>query len=90
MMMGLAQVKPDRVDGSTEGSFVGTHVVLGLRKSWIRGCPDGRTIPSAGLLDCEDTRLKTSFFVRKGLSLAWKASLAIRIYRSPTIVTDLV
>ena len=25
----------------------------------IRGCPDGRTIPSAGLLDYEDTRLKT-------------------------------
>ena len=50
-----------------------------VRESWIRGCPDGRTILSAGLLDYEDTRLKTSSRVRKGLSLAWKASLAIRI-----------
>ena len=47
-----------------------------LRESWIRGCLDSRTIPSAGLLDYEDTRLKTSSRVRKGLSLAWKASLA--------------
>ena len=59
-------------------------------ESWIRGCPDGRTIPSAGLLDYEDTRLKTLSRVREGLSLAWKASLAIRICRSPTIVTDFV
>ena len=44
--------------------------------------------PLAGLLDYEDTRLKTSSRVRKGLSLVWKASLAIRICRSPTIVTD--
>src|SRR3954470_19079344 len=62
----------------------------GLRESWIRGCPDGRTIPSAGLLDYEDTRLKTPSRVRKGLSLAWKASLAMLIFRSPTIVTDFV
>ena len=33
----------------------------------------------AGLLDREDTRLKTSSCVRMGLSFAWKASLAIRI-----------
>ena len=46
--------------------------------------------PLAGLLDYEDTRLKTSSRVRMGLSLAWKASLAIRICRSPTIVTDFV
>ena len=46
--------------------------------------------PLAGLLDYEDTRLKTSSRVRMGLSLAWKASLAIRICRSPTIVTDSV
>ena len=59
-----------------------------LRESWLRGCSDSRTIPSAGLLDYEDTRLKTSSRVRKGLSLAWKASLAIWIFRSPTIVTD--
>ena len=45
---------------------------------------------SAGLQDYEDTRLKTSSHVRMGLSLAWKASLAIRICRSPTIVTDSV
>ena len=50
-----------------------------LRESWIRGVSDSRTIPSAGLLDYEDTRLKTSSRVRKGLSLAWKASLAIQI-----------
>ena len=59
-----------------------------VRESWIRGCLGGRTIPSAGLLDFEDTRVKTSSRVREGLSLAWKASLAIR--RSPTIVTDFV
>ena len=45
---------------------------------------------SAGLQDYEDTRLKTSSRVPMGLSLAWKASLAIRICRSPTIVTDSV
>ena len=44
----------------------------------------------AGLQDYEDTRLKTSSRVRMGLSLAWKASLAIQICRSPTIVTDSV
>ena len=59
-----------------------------LRESWIRGCSDSRTIPSAELLDYEDTGLKTPSRVRKGLSLAWKASLAIRMFRSPTIVTD--
>ena len=61
-----------------------------VKESWIRWCPDSRTIPSAELLDYEDTRLKTLSRVRKGLSLAWKASLAIRICRSPTIVTDSV
>ena len=55
-----------------------------VRESWIR------RVPLAGLLDYEDTRLKTSSRVRKGLSLAWKASLAIRICRSPTIITDSV
>lgn len=52
-----------------------------LRESWIRGCSGSRTIPSAGLLDYEDTRLKTSSHVRMGLSLAWKASLAMRIFK---------
>ena len=41
--------------------------------------------PLAGLLDYEDTRLKTSSRVWMGLSLAWKASLAIRICRSPSL-----
>ena len=44
----------------------------------------------AGLQDYEDTRLKTLSRVRMGLCLAWKASLAIHICRSPTIVTDSV
>ena len=49
-----------------------------LRESWIRGSSDSRTISFlAGLLEYEDTRLKTSTRVRMGLSLAWKASLAI-------------
>src|SRR3954463_16363317 len=52
-----------------------------LRESWIRGCSGSRTIPSAGLQDYEDTRLKTSSRVRKGLSLAWKASLEMRIFK---------
>ena len=65
-------------------------LIKGVRESWIRGYSDGRTIPSAGLLDYEDTRLKTSSRVREGLSLAWKASLAIQICGSPTIVTDFV
>ena len=46
-----------------------------LRESWIRGCPDGRTIPSAGLLDYEDTRLKTSSRVRKGLFIGMEGKL---------------
>lgn len=29
MMIGLAQLKPDNLDGSTEGPFAATHVVLG-------------------------------------------------------------
>ena len=41
--------------------------------------------PLAGLLDYEDTRLNTLTRVRMGLSLAWKASLAIRICRSPPL-----
>ena len=38
--------------------------------------------PLAGLLDYEDTRFKTSSRVQMGLSLAWKASLAIRMWIS--------
>ena len=40
----------------------------------------------AGQLDYEDTRLKTSSRVRVGLSFAWKAILAIRICRFPSLV----
>ena len=47
----------------------------------IRACSGSRTIPSAGLQDYEDTRLKTSSRVRMGLSLAWKASLTMRIFK---------
>ena len=39
----------------------------------------------AGLLDYEDTRLKTLSRVRVGLSFAWKASLAIQICRFPSL-----
>ena len=56
-------------------------VVAWLRESWIRGCSGSRTIPLAGLQDYEDTRLKTSSRVRMGLSLAWEASLAMRIFK---------
>ena len=41
----------------------------GLGGLWIAGL-----YPLAGLLDYEDTRLKTSSHVRMGLYLAWKAS----------------
>ena len=52
------------------------HVSVGriLRESWIRGLWTARLYPLAGLLDYEDTRLKTSSHVRMGLYLAWKAS----------------
>ena len=56
----------------------------------LGGIRTARLYPLVGLLDYEDTILKTSSRVRMGLSLAWKASLAIRICRSPTIVTDSV
>ena len=54
------------------------------------GVQIARLWPLAGILDYEDTQLKTSSRVRMGLSLAWKASLAIWICRFPTIVTDCV
>ena len=60
-------------------------VCQGLGVSWIRGSSDSRTMYLAGLLDYEDTRLKTLSRVRVGLSFAWKASLAIRICRSPPL-----
>ena len=73
------------------GLIIIESLVQGLfRESWIRGLRTAGLYPLAGLLDYEDTRLKTSSRVRMGLYLAWKASLAIRIRRSPTIVTDSV
>src|SRR3954465_11526866 len=57
------------------------HLMGFVRESWIRGCSDSWTIPSTGLQDYEDTRLRTSSRVRKVLSLAWKASLAMRILK---------
>ena len=54
------------------------HVARPVRESWIRGGPRTAGLYTlAGLLDYEDTRQKTSSRVRMGLSLAWKASLAI-------------
>ena len=75
------------------------HAGLIVIKAWFRGYKGSAGLGGprtaglyayAGLLDYEDTRLKTSSCVRVGLSLAWKASLAIRICRSSTIVTDSV
>ena len=48
------------------GGYRGSPRLGGL---WTAGL-----YPLAGLLDYEDTRLKTSSRVRMGLSLAWKAS----------------
>ena len=48
----------------------------GLGDVWMAGLR-----PLAGLPDYEDTRLKTPSRVRMGLSLAWKASLAMRIFK---------
>ena len=64
------------------GGYRGSPGLGGVRLAGLR--------PLAGLPDYEDTRLKTLSCVRMGLSLVWKASLAIRICRSPTIVTDSV
>ena len=70
------------------------HAELIVIEAWFggyRGSPGlggirtARLYPLAGLLDYEDTRLKTLSRVRMGLSLAWKASLAVRICRSPSL-----
>ena len=45
----------------------------------LRGIRTAGLYTLAGLLDREDTRLKTSSRVRMGLSFVWKTSLAIRI-----------
>ena len=52
------------------GGYCGSPVLGGVRMAGLW--------PLAGLPDYEDTRLKTLSRVRMGLSLAWKASLAIR------------
>ena len=44
-----------------------------LRDPGLGGLRTARLYPLAGLLDYEDTRLKTSSRVRMGLYLAWKA-----------------
>ena len=57
------------------------HVGLVVIEAWFRGyrgSPGLGGVRMAGLPDYEDTRLKTSSRVWMGLSLAWKASLAIR------------
>ena len=48
------------------GGYCGSPRLGGLRTA--------RLSPLAGLLDYEDTRLKTSSRVQMGLYLAWKAS----------------
>ena len=53
------------------GGYCGSPGLGGLRTAGLS--------PLAGLLDCEDTGLKTLSRVRMGLSFAWKTSLAIRI-----------
>ena len=45
----------------------------------LGGPRTARLCAYAGLLDYEDTRLKTSSCVRMGLTFSWKASLAIRM-----------
>ena len=52
-----------------EACFRGYSGSPGLGGLWTAGLS-----PLAGLLDYEDTRLKTSSRVRMGLYLAWKAS----------------
>ena len=47
----------------------------------LRGPRTAGLYTLAGLLNYEDTRLKTSSRVRMGLSFVWKASLEIRICR---------
>ena len=57
-------------------------------EAWFRGylgSPGLGGPRTAGLLDYEDTILKTSSCVRVGLSFAWKASLAIQICVSPSL-----
>ena len=59
------------------------HAGLIVIEAWFRGYRGSPGVgalrtaglyPLAGLLDYEDTRLKTSSRVRMGLSLVWKAS----------------
>ena len=62
-----------------------------LRESWTKGSSSvWPVIHWAGLMGYEDMKAEDYTRVRIGLSFAWKASLAIRICRSPTIVTDSV
>ena len=61
----------------------GSGATEGVLDKGVSGQPD--YILLVELLDYEDTRLKTSSRVRVGLSFAWKASLAIRICRFPSL-----
>ena len=63
-----------------ESWFRGYLGSLGSGGPWTAGL-----YTYAGLLDYEDTRLKTWSRVRVGLSFVWKASLAVRICRSPSL-----
>ena len=83
-------------EGGTRLAMPTTRLRAGLIiiEAWFRGYRGSpglgglRTAglyPLAGLLDYEDTRLKTSSRVRMGLSLVWKASLAIWIWISPPL-----
>ena len=63
-----------------EAWFRGYLGSLGSGGPWTAGL-----YTYAGLLDYEDTRLKTPSRVRVGLSFAWKASLTIWIFRFPSL-----
>ena len=64
-----------KADGDYEAEGTGNPKGARLGK----GLQTDGLYPLAGLLDYEDTRLKTSSHVRMGLSFAWKTSLAIQM-----------
>ena len=66
--------------------FVGSQV----RESWIRGIRTAGLYPLAGLLDYEDTRLKISSRVRRGLLLGVEGKLGNTDMYISSFVTDLV
>ena len=90
----LTQISPPLSSNDQKGRKVRTNAPEEYHHVWgspgLGGVRIAKLSSSTGLQDYEDTRLKTSSRVWMGLSLAWKASLAIWICRSPTIVTDSV